>query len=119
LSIARDARAAVPASLRDRDPATISARDVVTAAQVGDADALRIWEHAVGWLGIGISSACNLINPGIVVLGGGLTGAGEFLFAPLRDIMAYRVLGKAVQLKSAALGDVVGIIGGAALCIDG
>jgi hypothetical protein len=48
-----------------------------------------------------------------------LTGAGEFLFAPLRDIMAYRVLGKAVQLKSAALGDVVGIIGGAALCIDG
>ena len=118
LSIARDARAQVPASLRDRDPATITARDVVTAAQSGDADARRIWEHAVGWLGIGISSACNLINPGIVVLGGGLTGAGEFLFAPLRDIMAYRVLGKAVQLKSAALGDVVGIIGGAALCID-
>jgi glucokinase len=69
-------------------------------------------------MGIGISSACNLINPGIVVLGGGLTGAGDFLFAPLRDIMAYRVLGKATQLKAAALGDVVGIIGGAALCID-
>jgi glucokinase len=118
LSIARDARADIPAALRDRDPASISARDVVAAAQAGDPTAVRIWEHAVGWLGIGISSACNLINPGIVVLGGGLTGAGDALFGPLRDIMAYRVLGKATQLKAAALGDVVGIIGGAALCID-
>lgn len=118
LSIARDARVDIPPSLSHLNPAAISARDVVAAARNGDPVAQRIWDHAVGWLGIGISSACNLINPGIVVLGGGLTGAGDTLFRPLRDIMAYRVLGKATVLKPAALGDVVGIIGGAALCID-
>jgi glucokinase len=118
LSIARDARARIPAALRHLAPADISARDVVAAAQAGDPDAQAIWQHAVGWLGVGISSACNLLNPGIVVLGGGLTGAGDSLFAPLREIMAYRMLGKQTVIKPAALGDVVGIIGGAALCID-
>lgn len=117
LSIARDARANVPPSLRDRDPATITARDVAVAAANGDVVAQQIWDHAVSWLGIGISSASNLLNPGIIVLGGGLTGAGEQLFAPLRTIMAYRALSKQVVLKPAALGDVIGIMGGAALCM--
>lgn len=118
LSIARDARANLPASLRDRDMATISARDVAMAAAAGDPVAAQIWHHAVGWLGVGISSASNLLNPGIIVIGGGLTGAGEQLFAPLRTIMAHRALSKQVVLKPAALGDVIGIMGGAALCMD-
>lgn len=118
LSIARDARANVPPSLRDRDVATISARDVAMAAAAGDVVAMQIWDHALGWLGVGISSASNLLNPGIIVIGGGLTGAGEQLFAPLRTIMAYRALSKQVVLKPAALGDVIGIMGGAALCMD-
>ena len=67
---------------------------------------------------MGISSASNLLNPGIIVIGGGLTGAGEQLFGPLRTIMAYRALSKQVVLKPAALGDVIGIMGGAALCMD-
>ena len=53
-----------------------------------------------------------------VLIGGGLTGAGEQLFGPLRTIMAYRALSKQVVLKPAALGDVIGIMGGAALCMD-
>ncbi len=118
LSIARDARANVPPSLRDRDVTTITARDVAIASAAGDLVAKEIWDHAVGWLGIGISSASNLLNPGIIVIGGGLTGAGEQLFSPLRTIMAYRALSKQVVLKSAALGDVIGIMGGAALCMD-
>jgi glucokinase len=67
---------------------------------------------------VGISSACNLLNPGMVVIGGGLSEAGEQLFAPLRDIMRHRALSKHVVLARASLGAVVGIMGGAALCID-
>jgi glucokinase len=117
LSIARDARANIPPSLRERDPATITARDVAMAAAQGDAVAQQLWDTAVAWLGVGISSASNLLNPGMIIVGGGLTGAGEQLFAPLRTIMAHRALSKQVVLKPAALGDAVGIMGGAALCM--
>lgn len=118
LSIARDARMSVPPTLAGLDPAHITAKAVAEAAAAGDSVAQQLWDTAVGWLGIGISSACNLINPGVVVIGGGLSESGEQLFAPLRDIMRYRALSKQVELRKAALGAQVGIMGGAALCIE-
>lgn len=117
LSIAREARSHIPPSLKDRNPATITARDVVEAAVAGDAVAQQIWGTAMEWLGVGISSASNLLNPGVIVIGGGLTNAGEQLFGPVRRVMAYRALSKHVELRPAALGDVIGIMGGAALCM--
>lgn len=117
LSIARDAHINRPPTLAHLAPHEVTAKAVAEAAAAGDVVAQQIWDAAVGWLGVGISSACNLLNPGVVVVGGGLTGAGEQLFAPLRDIMAYRALAKQVELRPAALGTVVGIMGGAALCI--
>jgi glucokinase len=117
LSIAREARVNVPPSLQERNPATITARDVAEAAAAGDAVAQQIWGTAMEWLGVGISSASNLLNPGVIVIGGGLTNAGEQLFAPVRRVMAYRALSKQVELRQAALGDVIGIMGGAALCM--
>lgn len=117
LSIAREARANIPPSLKERDPATITARDVAEAAAAGDVVAQQIWGSAMEWLGVGISSASNLLNPGVIVIGGGLTNAGEQLFGPVRRVMAYRALSKQVELRPAALGDVIGIMGGAALCM--
>jgi glucokinase len=117
LSIAREARANIPPSLKDRNPATITARDVAEAAAAGDVVAQQIWGTAMEWLGVGISSASNLLNPGVIVIGGGLTNAGEQLFGPVRRVMAYRALSKQVELRPAALGDVIGIMGGAALCM--
>ena len=118
LSIARDAQALRPPTLAHLAAHEVNAKVVAEAAAAGDVIAQQIWDTAVGWLGVGISSACNLLNPGVVVVGGGLTGAGEQLFAPLRQIMAYRALAKQVELRPAALGAAVGIMGGAALCID-
>lgn len=118
LSIARDARLRVPPTLAHLPEAAITAKAVAEAAAAGDPVAQQIWHDAVGWLGVGISSACNLLNPGMVVIGGGLSEAGEQLFAPLRDIMRYRALAKQVVLARASLGAVVGIMGGAALCIE-
>lgn len=117
LSIAREARANIPPSLKDRNPATITARDVAEAAATGDVVAQQIWGTAMEWLGVGISSASNLLNPGVIVIGGGLTNAGDQLFGPVRRVMAYRALSKQVELRPAALGDVIGIMGGAALCM--
>ena len=63
----------------------------------------------------GIASAANLLNPGRVVLGGGLTRAGALLFDPVRHVVARRVIDPEVSVVPAALGDDVGILGGAAL----
>jgi glucokinase len=124
LSVARDARARLQAP----DAATsalaalpideVTARDVALAAAQGDPLAREVWDAAMEWLGIGVSSACNLLFPARVVLGGGLTRAGELLFAPVRRVAAYRALDPEVEIVPAALGDDVGIIGGAALLLS-
>lgn len=92
-----------------------TARDVADAAAAGDAAARAVWERAMGWLGIGIANAANILNPDLVVLGGGLTGAGELLFTPVRQVVAARALDPALRVLPAALGEHVGLLGGAAV----
>jgi glucokinase len=123
LSIAREARKRVRSQSRISHLASlpadqITARDVAAAAGQGDELARAIWEEAMGWLGLGIAAAANLLDPGRVVLGGGLTRAGALLFDPVRRIVAARALDPAVEVVPAVLGDDVGILGGAALMID-
>lgn len=121
LSIAREARlrlrgpegatsvlAAIP-------PDALTAQHIAEAAAAGDALARAVWNEAMGWLGIGIASAANLLNPGRVVLGGGLTRAGALLFDPVRHVVARRAMDPELTVVPAALGDDVGILGGAAL----
>ena len=99
-------------------PDQITARDVAEAAAQGDPLARFVWDAAMDWLGIGISSAANLLNPGRVVLGGGLTRAGMLLFEPVRRVAAQRALDPALEVVPAALADDVGILGGAALMLE-
>lgn len=115
LSIAREARLHAP-HLNPDDPAAITARDVA-AALPHDAAARQVWERAMRWLGVGIGSAANLLNPGVVVLGGGLTNAGEVLFEPVRREVARRMMDPETQIVRAQLGADVGVLGGAALMI--
>lgn len=121
LSIARDARlqlrgpAGATSALAAIPPDALTARHVAEAAAAGDDLARTVWNEAMGWLGTGIASAANLLNPGRVVLGGGLTRAGALLFDPVRHVVARRVMDPDLTVVPAALGDDVGILGGAAL----
>jgi Transcriptional regulator/sugar kinase len=121
LSIAREARLRLrgpdgaTSLLSAIPPGALTAQHVAEAAAAGDALARAVWNEAMGWLGIGIASAANLLNPGRVVLGGGLTRAGALLFDPVRHVVAQRVMDPEVRVVPAALGDDVGILGGAAL----
>jgi glucokinase len=123
LSVARAAReqlqsASLTSQLRSLPADQITARDVAAAAAQGDDLARAVWEAAMGWLGLGIAAAVNLLDPGRVVLGGGLTRAGTLLFDPVRRVVATYALDPEVEVVPAALGDNVGILGGAALMID-
>ena len=128
LSIARAARDRIHAqfSISDLQSRTllsalpaeqISARDVAAAAAQGDQLARAVWDEAMLWLGLGIAAAANLLDPGRVVIGGGLTRAGPLLLDPVRQIVAARALDPAVEVVLAALDDEVGVLGGAALLI--
>jgi glucokinase len=124
LSVARAARdrlqsESLASQLRSLPAEQITAYDVAAAAAQGDDLARAIWEAAMGWLGLGIAAAVNLLDPGRVVLGGGLTRAGALLFDPVRRALAAHALDPDVEVVPATLGDNVGILGGAALMIDG
>jgi len=122
-SIARRAREAVAAGRQtglSEIPALTSA-DVVRLAQAGDVVAREVWDSAVTYLGIGVAAVITILAPERVVIGGGVTRAGDFLFDSLREHLRRRV--KLVPVESvailpAALGPDVGILGAAAVALD-
>ena len=68
------------------------------------------------WLGLGISSLINLLNPEKVVLCGGMIAAGDVLFNPIRETAkanCFEVPGKRAQIIAAGLGSDSGVIGSA------
>jgi glucokinase len=122
LSIARDAKAALHASdqtslLRAHPHESLSAQHVALAALQGDRIAEQIWDRAMAWIGIGLGSAANLLNPGRIVIGGGLTRAGDHFFEPVRAAARRRCMDSELTIMPAQLGDDVGILGGIALWV--
>ena len=91
----------------------ITAKSVAEAAAVGNPSARSVWAEAMRWLGIGIANAANVINPGRVVVGGGLARAGVLLFEPVQRIAAQVALDPALQIVPAALGDDGPLLGAA------
>jgi predicted NBD/HSP70 family sugar kinase len=58
--------------------------DLVRAAREGEAGARRVVADVGGHLGVAVASLMNVLNPGVVVLGGEITGAGDLLLGPVR-----------------------------------
>lgn len=85
-------------------------------ARAGDSLAQRAIKETGLSLGIGIANVANLLNPEMIVLSGGVTNLGEYLFGPLREEVKKRALPKAVEglrIVRAELGDNAGIVGAA------
>ena len=69
-------------------------------------------------LGVGVANIVNIFNPQVVVIGGGVSAAGEMLLEPAREVVARRALRPAkddVRLETAAFGAEAGMIGAALL----
>ncbi len=82
----------------------------------GDADARRIWLKSVDALAAGIASLINVLDPEVVVLGGGIANAGPVLFGPLTTALArfeWCPVGVKVRIVVAELGDRAGAFGAA------
>ena len=120
-ALAARARARLTAAGRTGiDDAALSLPSLIAAARDGDPLAAGLIEEAGHDLGVAIANLLNLLNPGVVVLGGTLASAGEMLLAPLRAAMRDRSLStslESTEVHTSPLGDRVVAIGAAALVL--
>jgi glucokinase len=82
-------------------------------------DAIALIGHR---LGVGLVSLVNIFNPQVVVIGGGVSAAGELLLEPARAVVRERALapgGEAVRIEVAAFGPEAGLMGAALMARDG
>jgi glucokinase len=99
----------------------LTAADVERAALAGDPVAVAVWDATIDALACGLTSIVNLVEPELVVLGGGVTRAGEHLIGPVREAVlrqAMRPAARAVRIIRAGLGDRVGVVGAAAIAYE-
>ncbi len=95
---------------------------VTELAHDGDVGAVDTLALIGTWLGVGIANLVNMLNPDVVVIGGGVIAAGELLLAPARAVVAERALSPSkehVRIVSARFGAESGMLGAAALALDG
>ena len=78
--------------------------------------AAEIWSKSIRALACGLASLVNVLDPEVIILGGGIMAAGERLLAPLRQEMnevEWRPHGRTARIVPAALGEYAGAIGAA------
>ena len=98
--------------------------ELVGAAQRGDQKAKKVWERSVYQLGCAIVSMINVVDPEVVIIGGGIARAGPALFEPLNRVLdqhEWRPHGHRAKIVAATLGEFAGAIGAAynAMQLDG
>ncbi len=99
------------------EEAQVDAVVVVEAARRGDPVAAGIMRRAAENVGVGVVNLIHLFNPALIVIGGGVSKAGPFLFEPVERIVRERAMEvprQAVRIVRAELGENVGLLGAAA-----
>lgn len=103
------------------DLANITPALIARAAQDGDALAKDVLDETGMWVGVGVSNLIQLYNPEVVIIGGGISQAGDLLFGAIRRTVNWRakmVPAATATIVPAALGDDAGIYGGAVLVFE-
>ncbi|MFD1828698.1 ROK family protein [Streptomyces desertarenae] len=96
-----------------------TAADAAGAVEAGDPRALAVWSDALDALAEGLVTAVTLLDPRVLIVGGGLAEAGETLLAPLREAVRARLTFQQFPtIVPAALGDAAGCLGAGLLAWD-
>ena len=117
----REGRSAVLSGLTHGNAEAVTAQDVAVAASMGDESAASLLREAGELIGVALANAVNLLNPSLVVIGGGLAGAGAALLDGVRDSLArYTMMGIAgdLRLELSRLGPEATALGGALLAME-
>jgi len=127
-AMVREARSAARAGtllarpLLDRaggDPDEIGGPLITEAARAGDPFAIELLATTGRWLGEGIASLTDVLDPAVVVIGGGVSEAGDLLLTPVRAAFRSQLTGRGLrpelEIRRARLGNRAGLIGAADL----
>jgi glucokinase len=127
-AMVREARAAAASGsllardlldLAGGDPAAITGPMVTACAQGGDPFAIEQLTTIGTWLGEGIASLAAVLDPAVIVIGGGVSAAGDLLLDPIRTAFAHQLTGRGhrplAEVRPAELGNRAGLIGAADL----
>ena len=97
----------------------IESVEVTQAAREGDPAALECFAVVGGWLGQGMADLAAVLDPGVFLLGGGVSDAGDLLLLPTREAFRARLTGAGnrpeAEVRLAELGNDAGIVGAADL----
>lgn len=107
-------------SLAGGKPEAVTAKTVGLAAAQGDAEALKLLDSAARWLGVGVAAVLNLLNPEMVVLGGGMMKSASLFWDTLDNEVRRRALPSALgaaRLVTAVLGGRSGLLGAVAYAL--
>ena len=122
IRMAREEIASHPESLiltyAEGDPAKINAKMVFDAARENDPVGLEVFQRYVSYLAQAIVNIINFLDPEIIVLGGGVSRAGDFLLNAVREAVPQYLLFKTLpyaRIELATLRSDAGIIGAAML----
>ncbi|WP_435198336.1 ROK family protein [Janibacter sp. GS2] len=114
--------AAKGARLRQRcgaDPAALTGQDVTELARAGDEGAVGLFTELGTRLGEGLASVCAVLDPSLVVIGGGVADVGALLIDPAKEAFASHLVGRgqrpSPRLVAATLGNDAGLVGAATL----
>ena len=118
-AIARTADAAVLLELAAGDPERITGPHVTYAAKSGDPLAIELLAELGRWIGEGSASVAALLDPELVVIGGGVGAAGDLLLEPAREafrsVLSARGHRPEARFELASMGNDAGIVGAADL----
>ncbi|MHA7176999.1 ROK family transcriptional regulator [Arthrobacter sp. Sr24] len=112
---------AVAAALSAGGVPAHSGEDVLELARRGNLVAIQAMRQAGRDVGDVLAASVNLLNPSVIVIGGGLSSAGEYLMAGVREIVYQRSLPLAtarLRIVQSMAGDHAGVLGAGRMVID-
>jgi len=105
------------------DPEAVRGEHVTTAAGEGDDEARAVMARFAWWLALGLANLSTILDPGLIVLGGGMVEAGPVLLEPAREAFASLLEGgphrPPIPIVAAGLGERAGAVGAALLARAG
>lgn len=116
--------AAAPEVLRliqNTHPTIDSVDKLIAAAQAGETACVRVLGDTGRAVGVAIGNLCNILNPDLVVIGGGLSAAGDLLLSPLREIVVRYGVPSAVErlrVEATTLGGQTHLLGAVGLAAE-
>jgi len=117
---ARDAQSEILRALLD-EKGYLTAEDVATASKHGDPISIELITEAGRLIGQMLTGIVNFFNPSLLVIGGGVAGAGDLLLATIRQTIYRRSLPLATRdliVRRSALDGRAGVIGAATMAAN-